>query len=406
MATPETTPPHFLGLRDVGDGVAKTLVLAIEFNGVRFSIVAADPDDDAVGHALVPPGYQFEESIEGNFLMELAELTRGPFDLERVRASDRLERQLAALVIDACLPTMQNLAPTPIPAAKTLHDHLHPVVYTLQVLTEGDSLTCHELDSDAIPPEPRRSVSGDKLRAMKLDIETTDIPVIKTSQVILVRHLQSYVWRVTVDGQDLIYKSLVNIFEPSIGKELATYLKLRSAGLKGKLPELKGGFRSEALTRFPLPSPLPCPAPAFSRMALPDVSLTVYPSFLGIVQANEGVIGILLDYIPHKHHSLRALLDGVERGTIAPDEATAALRQKWATQIRDTLAELHSLGILWLDIKTDNVLIDEDGDAVVVDFGGGNTVGWVDRDKYGSMEGEMQGLGKIMVALGVEANSD
>lgn len=42
----------------------------------------------------------------------------------------------------------------------------------------------------------------------------------------------------------------------------------------------------------------------------------------------------------------------------------------------------------------------------VVDFGGGNTVGWMDRNKYGSMEGELQGLGKIMAALGVEANSD
>ena len=42
----------------------------------------------------------------------------------------------------------------------------------------------------------------------------------------------------------------------------------------------------------------------------------------------------------------------------------------------------------------------------VVDFGGGNTVGWVDRDKYGSIKGEMQGLSKIMAALGVEANSD
>jgi serine/threonine protein kinase len=109
---------------------------------------------------------------------------------------------------------------------------------------------------------------------------------------------------------------------------------------------------------------------------------------------------MLMAYIPHKHHNLRVLLDK------APHEATTALRQKWAAQIRDTLAVLHSLGILWLDIKTDNVLIDDDGDAVVLDFGGGNTVGWVDHDKYGTMEGELQGLAKIMAALGVDATSD
>lgn len=117
--------------------------------------------------------------------------------------------------------------------------------------------------------------------------------------------------------------------------------------------------------------------------------------------SHRGVVGILLDYIPHEHHNLRALLAGVDAGAIPPGEATASLRRKWATQIRETLRGLHSLGILWRDIKTDNVLIDTDGDAVVLDFGGGNTMGWVDQDKYGSMEGEEQGLQKIMEALKV-----
>jgi serine/threonine protein kinase len=71
-------------------------------------------------------------------------------------------------------------------------------------------------------------------------------------------------------------------------------------------------------------------------------------------------------------------------------------------QIKQTLAGLHDLGILWRDIKTDNVLIDDNGDAVVLDFGGGNTMGWVDWDKYGTMEGEMQGLRKILDVLEVE----
>jgi hypothetical protein len=37
----------------------------------------------------------------------------------------------------------------------------------------------------------------------------------------------------------------------------------------------------------------------------------------------------------------------------------------------------------------------------VLDFGAGNTLGWVDPEEYGSMEGEEQGLRKIMEALGV-----
>lgn len=54
------------------------------------------------------------------------------------------------------------------------------------------------------------------------------------------------------------------------------------------------------------------------------------------------------------------------------------------------------------DIKTDNVLIDDNGDAYLVDFGGGNTMGWVDRDKYDTVEGDLQGLQKMLAALGEE----
>jgi serine/threonine protein kinase len=121
----------------------------------------------------------------------------------------------------------------------------------------------------------------------------------------------------------------------------------------------------------------------------------------GIVVSHRGVIGFLLGYIPHHHQSLAAILDRVGTGSISSDEATPSLRRKWATQIKKTLRGLHDLGILWRDIKTDNVLINEDGDAVLLDFGGGNTLGWVDQDKYGTMEGDEQGLRKIMEALRV-----
>ena len=45
---------------------------------------------------------------------------------------------------------------------------------------------------------------------------------------------------------------------------------------------------------------------------------------------------------------------------------------------------------------TDNVLIGDDGDAVIVDFGGGNIIGWADHDKCGTMAGEEQGPRKIL----------
>lgn len=76
------------------------------------------------------------------------------------------------------------------------------------------------------------------------------------------------------------------------------------------------------------------------------------------------------------------------------------MRAKWATQIRQCVGRLHELNITWGGIKTDNVLIDDNGDAVVLDFGGGNTHGCVDEEMYGTLEGDLQGLEKIMKALG------
>lgn len=48
------------------------------------------------------------------------------------------------------------------------------------------------------------------------------------------------------------------------------------------------------------------------------------------------------------------------------------------------------------DIVTEKKEID---DAWVVDFGGGNTVGWVDRGLHGSVEGDEQALARIKKEL-------
>jgi hypothetical protein len=244
MASPENKPPRLAGVRYVGDGLTNSAVFAFQFNGVRFSVVAASPEDEAGGKALVPLDYKFEESLEGKILIELSDLSWGdefsPFDEARDEASERLENQLADMAADVCLTTMQHLAPTPIPAAQTLQDQLYPQTYTLQVLTEGDKLTCRTLNGYAGIAEPHPPVSADKLLAMELDVETTDIPVLQASQVVLVRRLQNFVWRVTVNGEEMVCKSSIDVFKHAIGDELAAYLKIRSAEVELRVPELKG----------------------------------------------------------------------------------------------------------------------------------------------------------------------
>ncbi|KAM5342054.1 hypothetical protein ACJ41O_015085 [Fusarium nematophilum] len=77
-----------------------------------------------------------------------------------------------------------------------------------------------------------------------------------------------------------------------------------------------------------------------------------------------------------------------------------ALRRKWKKQIRWTVELLHIAGIIWGNVKADNVLIDDRDDAWVIDFSGGYTEGWVDKEHAGTLEGDEQGLSKIIEFIG------
>ncbi|KAK2593680.1 hypothetical protein QQS21_008623 [Conoideocrella luteorostrata] len=86
---------------------------------------------------------------------------------------------------------------------------------------------------------------------------------------------------------------------------------------------------------------------------------------------------------------------GVLTHMLTPD-TPIALREKWATQIKSTVTELHGVGVVWGDAKPDNVLIDINNDAIVIDLEGGTTRGWVDHDVGSFLEGDLQGLGRLI----------
>lgn len=79
-----------------------------------------------------------------------------------------------------------------------------------------------------------------------------------------------------------------------------------------------------------------------------------------------------------------------------------SLRQKWAGQVSSIIAELHRSRVAWGDAKPDNVFIDWNNDAWLVDFGGSYTEGWVPKDLAGTMEGDLVGLGKIKEFVGAK----
>lgn len=108
----------------------------------------------------------------------------------------------------------------------------------------------------------------------------------------------------------------------------------------------------------------------------------------GLVKGEHGhLMGILLTYVDSRYVTLACAVE---------DEAPLALKRNWLDQVTDTLQQLRAAGLVWGDAKPDNVLVDTSNDAWIVDFGGGYTVGYVDEDLAGTVEGDMQGLAKII----------
>jgi hypothetical protein len=111
----------------------------------------------------------------------------------------------------------------------------------------------------------------------------------------------------------------------------------------------------------------------------------------GLVRNNDGVIfGLLLTYIDCERVTLSC---AVQPGT------QVALRERWAAQIQEIIGQLHDAGIVWGDAKPDNILIDVNQDAWVIDFGGGYTEGWVPKILAGTMEGDRIALEKIVAYI-------
>ncbi|PKK55005.1 hypothetical protein CI102_321 [Trichoderma harzianum] len=121
-----------------------------------------------------------------------------------------------------------------------------------------------------------------------------------------------------------------------------------------------------------------------------DKSLRI-SRLIGLVQSRDDqeviIYGLLLTYIDCGHVTLFC--------AVKP-ETPEHLRNRWATQVGDTLTRLHDAGIIWGDAKPANVLVDEHDDAWIIDFGGGYTEGWVERGLAGTKEGDLQALGRII----------
>ncbi|KAJ6784636.1 hypothetical protein PWT90_04492 [Aphanocladium album] len=105
---------------------------------------------------------------------------------------------------------------------------------------------------------------------------------------------------------------------------------------------------------------------------------------------DEGsLMGLLMDFIPG-----RTLTAELSAGDASLDS-----RRKWFAQMESTMMQLHAADIIWGDVKPDNVMINDEGDAVLVDFGGGYTPRYIPRSMHETIEGDLMGMRKIRAEM-------
>lgn len=218
-----------------------SIMINYSYNGAWYCVLVSGQE--------TRPGYELAQSIEGKILIELSDLSWGEESQEKDRKITELQSDLARLAGDACLLLMKTLTPLPVPEEQTFQDHLYPEIHTLQVLTEGGKLVSHKLDGYDLP-ERHPPIPESRLQEIGLD---DTIPVFKPSEIMLGTRLQGLVWKVNVNGEDMICKITLDIFEDAIGRELETYQKIRNADLGNdlKVPQLRGKHLKSRLETFP-----------------------------------------------------------------------------------------------------------------------------------------------------------
>ncbi|KID73428.1 uncharacterized protein G6M90_00g062540 [Metarhizium brunneum] len=113
---------------------------------------------------------------------------------------------------------------------------------------------------------------------------------------------------------------------------------------------------------------------------------------VGLVVWDDDVsclMGFLLEYVEGETLTLRTR------------NASAARKMKWMRQVEATVKRLHQLGVVWGDAKPDNVIINAEGDAIVVDFGGGYTPGYIDKELQQTFQGDLIGLDQMAAEIGL-----
>ncbi|KAF4453460.1 kinase-like domain [Fusarium albosuccineum] len=276
------------------------------------------------------------------------------------------DEEIFEWIIGIFQPLFRQLAPTPLPAfdpdkirnnevKPTLSDYLFPRRFGLRLEAVDDEIIPRHANDKGSFTSPRAHLDGDFLDELASWTEFFEPSAVRVAFTEPEKALEKMPKRVLVTLQS--------------GVETVCYFQ-RAEG------ELPGGPTENGLVAY---------KKIHDAGGLPNVNVG---RLLGVVHATDTnrTLGILLEYIDRRAIMWSALFKNVSLET----------REKWASQATDAVTALHRAGAVWGNASVVSIVIDKNENAWVADFRGGYLVGWIDKDKAGTVEGDMQGLKRTL----------
>ena len=268
-------------------------------------------------------------------------------------AYDRCLETLRESAISACKDTIYTLSasiPTPEQDLPNLEDFLHPTTFYLRVFPSDGTLQALRMNNTA-------------------EIASLYEPVFLAVDL-LPRPIQALVPAVDLEIiQDL---HMGQVLKVSKSNEVCVFKRAHYGGREQLIREIQ---LLQQISENWEPGHPNCPA---------------VPRILGLVTSRDQIAGILEEFI-----------DGEKLSELDMEDVSTEQRQKWKQQVQHTITLLHRKNFVWGDVKPDNVLIDKEARAWLIDFGGSWTDGWVDEHLAETIEGDLQGLDRLMKHLGL-----
>ncbi|OBT67091.1 hypothetical protein VE03_04399 [Pseudogymnoascus sp. 23342-1-I1] len=291
--------------------------------------------------SLSAENFQEAPEIKEQYLQYLAALEADDPDIT--------EEDLYDWALEPLLPLFQQIDSNPTNKQTfTLYDYFNPITLKYKLHAAGGILLASP--NDETNATPRRQ--GVNLAPSNLSFQW---PLFRPSDISICNK----------DPKDALTQFPRKVF---VDKEICYFKAFQPGCQRDALHELNAYLRID-------------------HLKIED-SLRV-PHIVGIVQGEDSssYVGLLLSFIDCDGRTLE--------GAVRAD-TPEHLRQRWVAQVTSTVNHLHEAGIVWGDAKAANVLVDINMDAWIIDFGGGFTEGWVEREKAGTVGGDIQGLAKIV----------